>query len=215
MEIELTTVIAAILQVCANDRRSFTPSSVRSMIQRTNPLAARMESALISGKMQPHIKTLLSCECIERIPTIQLRNRPCTITNRDRLKELLADPSRVHEFHSERIGIELEPDDSPFAPIPADPGDPNGFGKALEGAKTELLEALDEHEADLQEVTSKGLGELMEKLRSIEQQLAFLHEHVDASSRRLDKKLAGIASIFAPDLIKRLESDSGGFDKLV
>jgi hypothetical protein len=185
MEIELTTVVAAILQVCVNERRSFTPSSVRKMIQHLDGAAARMDATLISARMQPHLKTLWRCGCIEFVPSVQLRNKPRRITDRSRLQMLIDDPSKVELWSSALIDAEPESGRLVEDEQVLEGTELQHSAEDIRDVRRELLEALEEHENDLQEIMSVGHQNLLDKLVAIEQQLSSLHELLDPTHHRL------------------------------
>ncbi len=188
MEIELITVIAAILQVCVGGRRSFAPSSVRKMIQHLNGAAARMEATSISAKMQPHFSTLTRCGCIEFVPTVQLRNRPRRITNRDRLQDLIDNPARISEFLPDDIEVVPEAADLIEHVLVPEGTEQPYREEAILDVRRELLEAFEEHENSLLEMMSDSNQKLFDKLHVIEQQISSLRELLDQTCPRSNEE---------------------------
>lgn len=190
MEIELRMVIEAIFQVCSNGKNTFTPSSVRKMIQRLHGPVARMDAATVSARMQPHFKTLTRCACVELTPTAQQRNRPRRITDRPRLQQLLDAPALVESLISDAIEgtrevADLLDDERTLAD--------SGLSReawSLQDVRRELLEALEEHASDMQEMISDNNRGVFECLKNIEQQLTSMHARLMSMPQNTEASLA-------------------------
>jgi hypothetical protein len=191
MELDLAAVIRAILQVCPPGRAVFTPSSVRKQLQHTTPELRQMQTALLSARMQPHLRLLERCESIALEDPTQRRNRPRRIVDRERLEELLRDPGRARECSTETLAVAAaaEPADDLEDVVPEVQDVAPGQVRLIRDVQQELLDGLDEHESDLQEKISAVSAEIMSGLRGIEREMASLQARLNARDQRLTAAL--------------------------
>jgi hypothetical protein len=215
MELTLPLVIQAILTVCQNDRRIFTPSSVRKMIQRLDRTAAREDATLVSAKLQPHLKTLSRCECIELSPTTQVRNRPWKLKDRVRLQTLQGDLGLIHQFSTNMADLELDQGELDGVGGEATVAGKVRMSEEIAAVRDELLDSLDEHATELQESMEAEVGKLthalgdlenrmIDRLANLQQQIEFIKLETEQSLARIDWKLSSLCSLFAPEALKRV-----------